>query len=323
MSTTITVPAQSVNTITAEILAISKQTSQIVVMSAIRIGGLLTQAKELVPTGEWGSYLKDEVNFSHRSANNFMRLFQEWQRNPNSQALANMSYTKAIRLLSLDEESRTELLEQRDVAAMSSRELDQVIKERDEERAARESVEAENLTLQQALQDANLRASSAKASEDNWREAIDKLKKSEADAIAQRDKARGQVEYMKQHPEIPKAMKDKLIADAKAQGVKVASADFQKQLADAQKKLDDAIAARSAAEQDAQSIRKKLESIEKSAKVANPDVANFMFMFSQIQDDMNKLNGLRLKIKASDPDIFAKLTKALQDMLDNQRHAIS
>lgn len=322
MSATITVPAQSVNTITAEILAISNQTSQIVVMSAIRIGGLLTKAKELVPTGEWGSYLKDEVNFSHRSANNFMRLFQEWQRDPNSQALANMNYTKVIRLLSLDEDSRTELLEQHDVAAMTSRELDKVIKERDEERAARETVEAENLSLQQALQDANLRASSAKDSEDNWREAIDKLKKSAADAISQRDKARGQVEYMKQHPEIPKAMKDKLIADAKAQGVKAASADFQKQLADAQQKLDEAAAARAAAEQEAQSIRKKLDSMEKAAKVANPDVAKFMFMFSQIQEDMNKLNGLRLKIKASDLDTAAKLTTAMQDMLDNQRKNI-
>ena len=73
---TITVPGRSVNTITAEIIAISNQTRQMVVMSAIEIGKRLCEAKELVGHGEWGNYLKQEVNLSHRSANNCMMIFR-------------------------------------------------------------------------------------------------------------------------------------------------------------------------------------------------------------------------------------------------------
>ncbi|UPK45747.1 DUF3102 domain-containing protein [Paenibacillus pabuli] len=115
--------------IAAEIRSIDQQARQYVLQSAIEIGQRLTEAKELVGHGEWGAWLKDHVNYSQSSANNFMKISVEYA---NSQTLGVLSYSQAVALLSVPAEERESFVEDNNAAEMSARELQAAIKERKE-----------------------------------------------------------------------------------------------------------------------------------------------------------------------------------------------
>ena len=61
-----------------EIVTFDRQAKITAVSCAIEIGERLLEAKELVPHGEWGNWLKKNVNYSQSTANNFMRLYKEY-----------------------------------------------------------------------------------------------------------------------------------------------------------------------------------------------------------------------------------------------------
>lgn len=319
----ITVSGRSSNTIAAEIVAITNQTKQMVVMSAIEVGRRLEEAKTLVGHGEWGSYVERECLLSHRSANNCMKLFREWRDNPNSQALANISYTNAVRLLSLPEDEREELMQEHDVSKMSSRDLDKVIKERNELQAANETSDARIRELEQKLVDAESRAAAAKASEDSWQEEIDKLNANLTKAREDVAKAKNQAQYLRDNPTIPKSMKDKLVKDAKEQGFKDAASQMQGQLDAAQQKVQDAVKAQAAAEREAQEIRSQLTAMQKQSIFSNPDAAAFKVLFDQLQSDFNKLTGYLMKIASNDPEQGAKFKNALRVVVDDMKGKVA
>lgn len=127
--------------IAAEIRSIDQQAREFVLRSAIEIGKRLTEAKELVKHGEWGKWLTENVNYSQSTANNFMRIATEYA-DSSSQAISNLSYSQAVALLSLPAEEREEFAEQNNVKEMSTRELQQAIKEKQElERKLKEEQE--------------------------------------------------------------------------------------------------------------------------------------------------------------------------------------
>jgi chromosome segregation ATPase len=124
-----TIASRTPEVIAAEIRSIDQQARQYVLQSAIEIGRRLTEAKELVAHGEWGKWLKDNVNYGQSTANNFMRVAAEYS---NSQSLTNLSYTQAVALLSVPAEERESFVEENNAAEMSTRELQAAIKERQE-----------------------------------------------------------------------------------------------------------------------------------------------------------------------------------------------
>lgn len=88
----------------SEIRMITEQTKQVVLFNSIEIGRRLTEAKAMVKRGTWGTWLKERVDYSQRTANNFMKIYQEYGRNglaEKSQALANLSYTQALALIAV------------------------------------------------------------------------------------------------------------------------------------------------------------------------------------------------------------------------------
>lgn len=313
MSEIITAQGRSSNTIAAEIVAITNQARQMAVMAAIEVGKRLVEAKGLVGHGEWGAYVERECLMSHRSANNCMKLFREWEQNPNSQALANLSYTNAVRLLALPEEDREELMENNDLANMSSRDLEAKIKELQEAKSANESLEADNLELQQKLLDAEQRVAAAKSSEDAWQAEIDKLNAALTAARDDATKAKNQVQYLRDHPEIPQKEKDKLQKDAREQGAKDAEKKLQAQLAEAQKKVEEATRAREAAEKAVQDLQQRQESARKSEKLADEDVAAINILSKQMAETFNKINGHLLKLDPKDPALAKKLRTVIAD----------
>lgn len=115
----------NIQQIETEIILLKNQTAQ----NIIEIGKRLNEAKELLPHGEWGKWLEEKVEFSQRNANNFMRVAKEFS---NSQTYSNLTQSKIFALLDVPQEERKEFIENNPVDEMTTRELQQVIKEKKE-----------------------------------------------------------------------------------------------------------------------------------------------------------------------------------------------
>ena len=117
--------------IAVEISAIKRNVRCMMVSSAAEIGKRLMEAKRLVPYGRWGEYLAG-LDYSDRTAQNLMRLAEEYQRAP--AGLEEVSYTQAVLLLGVPREQREEFVESHDLDALSTRELQAEIKRLKDER---------------------------------------------------------------------------------------------------------------------------------------------------------------------------------------------
>ena len=119
--------------ITEEIVFYKRQAGA----SIIEIGRRLNEAKAQLSHGEWLPWLREKVDLSERSAQNFMRLAREY---PNSAVVADLGAAKALALLALPESERagfaaeTHVVNGREktVADMTGDELKRAVAERDE-----------------------------------------------------------------------------------------------------------------------------------------------------------------------------------------------
>lgn len=139
---------RSTDVIAAEINAIKYQTQNMMLQASAEIGKRLTEAKAQLQHGEWGNWLKNNVEYSQSTANNLMQIYKEYDLN--SQTFVNLSYSKAIALLGIDAEERETFMQENNVDEMSSRELQKVIKEKqqlEKELANRETAIAKEKKL--------------------------------------------------------------------------------------------------------------------------------------------------------------------------------
>lgn len=168
------VMARTPEVIATEINVIKAQARDTYVRSAIEIGRRLYEAKTMVPHGKWGKWLEENVDYSDRTAQNLIAVYEEYGRKGDAQAIAGLSFTQAVLLLRLDGESRAELLENKDVPAMSTRELE------DEIRKANAEIEKRQVTLDQLMGDVAEKEAAAKKAEQNAEAA-----KNAADALSE------------------------------------------------------------------------------------------------------------------------------------------
>ncbi|MCQ2440141.1 MAG: DUF3102 domain-containing protein [Oscillospiraceae bacterium] len=154
------ISTRTLGIITAEIRSLDEQAKRLVLGHAIEIGRRLVEAKELVLHGGWETYLREEVRYSTSSANNFIHIFEAYGATQQSlfgpmaasDEVGNLPYTKALALLAVPEEERESFIRENPVEDMSVRELKQAIKERDEARKAKESVEGKLRELTQQFE---------------------------------------------------------------------------------------------------------------------------------------------------------------------------
>ena len=159
--------------IAAEINSIKEQTRKVVLYNSIEIGRKLVEAKELVPHGEWGNWLEEAVDYSKSTANNLMKIFEEYgsdqitllDDNLKSQAFGNLNYSQAVLLLGLPSDDREKFVEENKVDEMSTRELkkaiadlkkankekDNALKERDEAIEKLSALEESNRILEETF----------------------------------------------------------------------------------------------------------------------------------------------------------------------------
>ena len=203
-------PARTLEQVTQEIRYLDTQAKRLVLGHAIEIGRRLEEAKAMVPYGEWGNYISRELEYSQSTANNFMRIYNEYgaaQQSlfgpvAESQTFGKLSYSKALQLLAVPREEREAFAEAVDAEHLSTRELEQAIRERDEARKVKEaikaSLEATEKKAAEDLQKAKERAKTEREKlERKLKEAEDKLAAAGAEDRAEADRLRTETEALK------------------------------------------------------------------------------------------------------------------------------
>lgn len=316
-------PARDIGVITAEIKNIQQQANALALLYAVEIGRRLEEAKRALPYGAWGDWLKNEVDFSQSTANNFMRLFEEYGAaqisifgaSVDSQTFANLPYSKALQLLAVPRDEREAFAEEVGAADLSVKELKAAIEERDRAKKEAEEAKAREEDLADKLAEAEAAAeeSAAKAAEaDALRGKLDtiagELERAKANAATLRE----QLKKAEADPKIPKAKLEQIRKEAEEAARKEAEAEAAADLEEAKERAKaaeaDAIAAKLAAKQ----AQERLEEAQKKLKTASPEVTAFKALFDSMQGTAAKLRTMIEKIRSEDPETADKLAAALK-----------
>lgn len=135
------ISARTPGQIASEINLIKEQSSQMLLVNAVEIGRRLTEAKDLLPHGEWLNWLKESVNYSRSTAARLMRTYREYgsrlaslqeEEGSNVAALLHLGYTQGLILLGIPDEEREQFMADNEVETMSTRELEQSVKDREQ-----------------------------------------------------------------------------------------------------------------------------------------------------------------------------------------------
>lgn len=311
---------RTVDTVTAEINVIKVQTQRLLLTSAIEIGRRLVEAKGMVPHGEWGKYLEEKVEYSQSTANNLMRLYQEYGDDQSSlfgsivesSVFGKLTYTKALALLAVPQEERVEFAETHNVEGMSTRELEQAIRERDEKIAA----------IEKNLEEAKV---AAEDQEELWRriesisEKLDEARRREADAVEA-------LEQAKKNPVVPEDMMARIRREAEEEAAEKereksakARAKLEAELAEAKKKAEEMDRERAKEAALHKAAEEQLVAAQKASKMKNPDVAVFQSLYVDLQETWNRTVSAYKKVQQSEEDAAAGCLRALNAAIEKFR----
>ena len=308
--------ARDIQAITADILTAKQDAGNAI----LRIGRALMEAKEQLPHGDWLDWLEREVDFSERTAENFMRIAREYS---NPQLVADLGVRKAVNLLAIPAPEREAFIaashtvggEGKTVQDMTARELEQAIRERDE---ARREAEEAKARAEQAEKNAKFEKDVANKLEVQHNEALKKL----AEETLRADSARAEnARISKDNAELREkvreqetkptdvAVETKVVRDEDAVLEAVAAAreeerkkreavevdrDGRQAEADEQRARADALA------REVETLKKAQEDAEKAAaKNATPDRAAVGYLVESVGADLNRLAGYHKKALAS------------------------
>lgn len=278
---------RDIDSITEEIQELKTEAQCLIVHYVCKIGKKLTEAKAILQHGEWAEWLENEVNFSQRTATNYMKIYEEYGSDQmsifggNSQAIANLGYTKALQLLAIPASEREDFVEENNVDELSTRQLDDLIRERDE--ALKRAEEVEN--IQNQLEIAN---------------AVAKKKESEA-AIA----SKKLTEALQEKTQLEEKLKSEAEQAAKTE-YEEQSRELDERIAKVEAKIRTAEAEKATAEAKAAELAKKLS-------MSSAEVTEFKTAFEQVQTWNGKCFNIIGRIE--NPETAAKLKTAMQTFL--------
>lgn len=321
-----------------EIITFDRQAKITAVSCAIEIGERLLEAKDLVPHGEWGKWLKENVNYSQSTANNLMRLYKEYGNNQgslfttvtNSQAIMNLDVSKALALTVLPPEEREEFVAEHDVEQMSTRDLKEALQENRELKRQLEEKDKQvketsaqldtAITERQKMQERlNETVNQNAGYEKSLQVKIDAAKKLEQEKKAAEEKRRESEQKVQQLQRQIDALKEQkpqpdqqMIGQLRAEAEKQAQQQFQEQI----EKLTQE---KERAEQKAQQAEERNRQLEsKASSVQSKELIVFDEKFKAFQDNYNQLNSLIAKMEdATAGKVREAVKKLLSVMTEN------
>lgn len=293
--------------IAAEINGIKRTVRGVMLSAAMEIGRLLIEAKGIVPHGEWGAWLENNVDYSQTTANDMMRLYTEYGDQQisldggpsNEELFGALAPSKALALLALPEEDRREFVQTKPVEDMSVRQLREEIAQLKDEKAASEAArdilrsDVENLesARQKAEQEKQAAEAKLKAEEKNRQAAIAAAEKAAAEKVK------------KKLDDITKKLKAAEERDA----------EKAKQIDALQTKLEEAeSAAENTEPEDSEEVialREEKARLEKQLIAADPTMAKFGVLLGQYQKQFSDM--VDMVRGADDPEKRAKMLDVL------------
>lgn len=324
---------RGIETITEEIIFYKNVGGQAV----IEIGRRLTEAKAQLKHGEWLPWLREKVEFSETSAQNFMRIAREYG---NTHLVGDLGASKALVLLALPASERENFAsekhlvngEEKSVSEMSKRELEEAIRQRklaelerdkmqrelDEQRKANEEAAAEMQKAQEAAEAARAAVEDAKsislAAQERTAELereLKELREKPVDVAVQTVDASAE-QIAAAVKEAEKAAKRDAAVAKKAEELKAAEA----QRDEARKAVENAEAGKKAAEEQAAALRAELEKARKSAAAMdNKALAEFGVLFRQAQETVNRLTELAGELDEENRPKVYRALGALRNMI--------
>ena len=309
---------REIGVITMEIKALHAQAQKMLLGYAIEIGRRLCEAKAQLPHGRWGEWLANEVEFSQSTANNMMRIFEEYGSTQmglfgpeaESQALGNLPYTKALRLLAIPAEEREEFVKVNHVEEISTRELERIIKEREAEKA---DLEKQVQELQQRVEDAEEKA--FRDLEQTVKNRTDMLLKELEQAIEDKKKHQQEAEKLRKEAEVAKKKAEKLKEqvgkvppetmealrkEAEEAAAKAAAEKLEKQVAQAEERAKKAEEQAAAAQAAADRARKEIELAAPAVTEFKVHFETFMASYNRMMELLDKMpEGMAEKMKAA------------------------
>lgn len=323
--TVITVPVRDINTITSEIRYIQNDVQQYAAQGALKIGERLCEAKELLGHGEFLPWIKDEFGWTDRTAQKLMAVYREFGDSQkslfgpeiNTKTYSDLPVSKLYLLISVPESEREDFVKENNVAEMSVREMEKLLREKkeaeDESREAHAeldkladkyaalsavaSEQEKELKAAQADVSASIEAAKkeAAAEAEKARRAAEKAQKAaEAEVKKARDEAEAakkDLQQLRDNAEIPQEVMDKL----KAQFGKAA-----------------------------EEAEARARAAEAKLKTADPDVAMFKLHFDNLQKTAASMAQLITKMKQSgNADMADKLSRAACAVLERAKEELA
>lgn len=297
---------RTIETITGDILEAQRRGGEAV----LTIGRCLIEAKDMLPHGEWLPWLAEKVGYSEKTAQNFMRLARAFS---NPQAIADLGATKALKLLALPPDERERFVADHNVIDMTTRQLEQAIRDRDEARQAAEAAKADAAAAEQArakmeedMKLLNVRLSGAQEDREQA-----------AQAVARLEEELGELKSRPVDVAVEQVTDPAAIERARAEAV----AEMQDRLDKTREAKDRAEAQRKNAEEALEQVRLQLEeqarAEKKAALGADKDVAQFEVLFDQGKDLANKMRGMLLKARGREDQAAAQgMAKALRALAE-------
>ena len=336
--------SRDIREITAEIRTIQDSVRRTALSGAIEIGRRLTEAKELLQHGEWGDWLKREFEFSQSTASRLMQLFREYAADQGSlfgaetkyATLQNISVSNALRLIAIPDEEREEFAAEHDIEHKSAREVDELIRQRQEadaraaaaEKALAEADEGHAL----AMAELDERLHSAQQAERDAKSIADTANARVKALAAERDKTAAELEELRSRPievavQVDEDAVKKAAEEAKAEAEQKAKAKLEKlekkltaatQELEAYKDGDNRELEQSRAR--AAALEKELaeerERARKAAELQDADVSAFGVHFANVQRDFNDLLVALNKVRAAAPETGEKLPSAVRALVE-------
>ena len=326
---------------------------RVTLLCGIEIGRRLVEAKELLNHGEWLPWLKRETDFSERSAQNYMKVFNSYSAaqlglfgpETNAQTFADLPISKALTLLSVPESEREDFAAEVGAETISVRELEARVRERTAEiEAEKTSAEAraqiareDRDKAQAAYEDAENARREAEKTILRMKREIEEIEARPRDVAVERDEEaiaqavqaeRERLEGEKAGA-VAKAAND--AADAERAKHREADKKAKEKIKALEEKLRRAGEQKTAAEKtlaelkakaeaadragaDSEALKKQVEGLQKQLALAAPEVSAFKAAFDRAQDELVHAEMALKEIR--DEEIREKVSRAFTAMLE-------
>ena len=297
--------------------------------SCILIGKLLEEAKSLVPHGEWGAWLKNNVDYSESTAQNLMRCYREFGDEQidffsgvsDADFFSILTQSQMLELLALPKDQRREFVEAHreeiEDGSLSTRQMRDEI-DRLKREAAEKDGKIKNLTTEldeERKKPAPEPVVQEVITHQPSPEQIDAIRAEEAAKADKRIADINQAHLLKLDKARKAQEKAEAERDAKDAALKKAHTDHEDELAALTEKHEAELAAAreegNAGGETAAEAAARIAELEKSLKMANPAVSEFRGLFEAAKGIIVALRGKLEAVRGSDPETAAKLDKAM------------